>query len=57
MKQVSKEEFFNFFKNRTDISTHAETPRIWVVTKRGSSLVIAKSIEDNNGEEEFFIQE
>lgn len=55
MKKVTKTEFFNFFRNRTDISTQAESSKVWTVTKRGTSIIIAKSIEDNDGNEEFFI--
>lgn len=57
MKKVSKEDFLNFFKNRTDISTQAESSKVWIVTKRGTSIIIAKSIEDEDGNEEFFISE
>lgn len=55
MKNVSKQEFFNFFKNRTDVSAYAETSKIWIVSIRGTAKIIAKAIEDSEGEEKYFI--
>ena len=55
MKNVNKQDFFNFFKNRTDISTHAQTSKIWVVTLRNTGRIITKSIEDSEGEKYFIL--
>lgn len=56
MKEVSKEEFFASFV-KLDVTTGCDVSyKVWDVKSRYSGELIARSVEDKDGEEKFYIK-
>lgn len=56
MKEVTKEAFFDSFKNINTTTGCPSTHKIWEVRIRTNNELIAKSVEDECGEEKFYIK-
>lgn len=56
MRQVTKEEFFKSFMDLNVTTGCPFTHKVWEVRMRSTNLLIAKSVEDEDGESKYYIK-
>lgn len=57
MKEVSKEVFYDSFKNLNVTTGCPVNHKVWEVRDRYSRQLMAKSVKDENGDEKYYIKQ